>query len=324
MVRIGIVGATGMVGRELLTLLQTSRLKLREIRATASAASVGKTVAGPQGPVSVEPLVPEFFAGLDFSFFCTGTEISAAWIPRALSACTVVIDNSSAFRSDPRVPLLVPEVNGKLLSDKPRLIANPNCCVAQLTPVLAPIAKAYGLSEVTVTTYQAVSGAGMARTNALAADAELYPHCSSGRGRLLFNILPAVGSVNKQGHSGEEEKIVVETRKILNQPRLPMAVTSARVPVFRSHCLAVTLSTECACTAADLEQVLSAAKNVAVVQGTGPEPVQAAYSNCVFVGRIRANCYLRHRSFSLWIVADNLRKGAADNALSIAEHWCDS
>lgn len=322
MVRIGIVGATGMVGQEMLALLGESKLAPEEIRASASASSAGKILPTPLGPVTVQQLTDTFFTDLNFCFFCAGTEVSRAWIPRALKAGTVVIDNSSAYRADPGVPLIVPEVNGYLLAGRPRLVANPNCCVAQLVPVLAPVAKAFGLLNVTIATYQAVTGAGYRPTRELETDAAQFPRSAPRADRLLFNVLPAIGAVDSWGHCEEEKKIVHETRKILNLPRLPVAVTSARVAVLRGHCLAVSLTTENNCSASGVVQALADAANVEVY-GHGPQPVQAAFKNCVAVGRIRANTFWGERSFSLWIAADNLRKGAAHNALAIAEHWCD-
>ncbi|HOB34485.1 MAG TPA: aspartate-semialdehyde dehydrogenase [Bacillota bacterium] len=318
--RVGIVGATGIVGRELLELLAAgTSIRISELRLSASPRSAGKKLMTAWGELTIRSLDEEFFCGLDLCFFCTGKTISARWVPAAVARGVRCLDNSSAFRMQEGVPVIVPEVNGNLLSADLRLVANPNCCVAQLTPVLHPVKVHFGLEEVTVSTYQAVSGAGQDAMEQMARELAQHPR-SVGAGQLLFNLIPYIGRRNNAGHSEEEEKIVRETRKILELPTLPMAVTAVRVPVMRGHALAVTFKTRKEAVPEEIGQLLSSAPNLRVVDA--PQPIVAQHTNAVYVGRIRSNSAFAHRSFSLWIVADNLRTGAAHNALKTAEAWC--
>jgi len=322
-VRIGIVGATGVVGRELLSLLPSSQVKITTLRLSASSGSVGKKLFTPLGEQEISELNEEFFTDLDSCFFCVSNEISRVWIPAAVAMGVVCIDNSSAFRMAPEVPLIVPEVNGHLLKTKPLLIANPNCCAAPLTSALAPLQRTFGLEEVWVSTYQAVSGAGNKALQQLNAEVNQYPYLAFKPEQFLFNVLPCIGSVQQDGHCQEEIKIVQETRKILTAPQLAMAATAARVPVFRGHCLAVSFCTTRPAEATEIRQCLAQASNLLVqddmVSKNYPQPAAVQKTNQVYIGRIRGNRFFKGNSFSMWIVADNLRAGAAHNALKILE-----
>jgi len=326
-VRIGIVGATGIVGQELLIILAEGSFTIRELRLSASSRSVGKRVLTHLGEQSIVELDEDYFRELDFCFFCVSCDVSRKWVPVAAARGVVCIDNSSAFRIEKDVPVIVPEVNGFLLKNRPRIIANPNCCVAQLTAALNPINTRFCFEEVSVCTYQSVSGAGNDALRQLLTEADCYPNLNMDKGQLLFNIIPNIGSSDGSGHYQEEQKIIGETRKILGLPDLPMAVTAARVPVLRGHCEAVSFTTRYPATAEQIRQCLVNAPNIKIMDdiysNTHPQPVLAQHTNHVYVGRIRENSWHKERSFSIWVVADNLRKGAAHNALSIVEAWCE-
>ena len=320
--RIGIVGATGIVGQELVAILAASSVQICELRLAASSKSVGKKVPTHLGECTLVELNTDFFRGLDFCFFCVSAAVSSKWVPAAASQGVVCVDNSSAFRMDAEVPIVVPEVNGELLAQRPQIIANPNCCVAQLTAALHPLNRKFGLEEVNVCTYQSVSGAGEEAMRQLATEAVNYPHLNWCRGQYIFNIIPEIGPCDPNGHSLEEQKIIQETRKILQHPQLPIVANAARVPVFWGHCEGVSFVSRAPATASQIRQCLLNAPNI-VLCDEGPQPVSVRGANSVFVGRIRQNIWHRQRSFSFWLVADNLRKGAAHNALSILETWCE-
>lgn len=317
--RIGIVGATGIVGRELVSLLAASKIKATELRLSATAGSVGKMVATHLGEQRVTKLNADFFCGLDLCFFCVSAAVSEQWAPVARAQNVTCIDNSSAFRHQGDVPLVVPEVNGELLQRRPQLIANPNCCVSPLAAALSPIHRHYGLEDLCISTYQSVSGAGQAAIAQLQAELAAGPLANQRLDQYLFNVIACIGSCNQEGHSQEEIKIIQELRKILDLPVLPIAVTAVRVPVLRCHCQAVTFITKRKASVEQIKRVL-AARNV-VISDAPPQPVSVGHSNEVYVGRIRENHYHHPQSYSLWLAADNLRKGAALNALNIAEHW---
>jgi len=318
-VRIGIVGATGVVGRELLSIVADSRLGIAELRLSASSRSVGKKVITPWGELVLKELNQLFFEELDLCFFCVSSTISRRWVPVATTQGVICIDNSSAFRMEPNVPIIVPEVNADLLKNGPKIIANPNCCVAQLVPVLAAINREFQLEEVWVSTYQAVSGAGQNEQKQLEDEATSYP--TSDRHKYLFNVLAGIGDEDGRGHCQEEYKIIHETRKILVCPHLPMAVNTVRVPVFRGHSLAVSFRTHRSADVQTIQGCLALAENIVLASGDELLPTSVAGTDQVYVGRVRENTWHKDQSFSLWIVADNLRKGAAGNAAKILERW---
>ena len=326
--RIGIVGATGIVGQELINLLADSSVTVSEIRLSASTGSVGKRVVTHLGERTLTELNAEFFTALDFCFFCVSSDISRKWVPVAAARGAVCIDNSSAFRMEKGIPIIIPEVNGHLLQTRPRIISNPNCCVAQLCVALKPVATRFGLEELSLCTYQSVSGAGYKSMNQLASEVSKAGSNKVVKGQFLFNVIPNIGPSDLSGTYQEELKIIQETRKILDLPNLPIAVTAARVPVYRGHCEAVSFITQEYPTTEQLRHCLSLAPNIRIIDDIAkneqPQPVSVQYTNHVYVGRIRKNSHHRERSYSIWVVADNLRKGAAHNALSIVETWCET
>lgn len=324
--RVGIIGATGIVGRELVKILADSDIKISQLKLSASPGSVQKRVQTHLGEQYIEELDENFFEELDLCFFCVSSDISRKWVPVAAARGAVCIDNSSAFRMEYNIPIIIPEVNGEMLKSNPQVISNPNCCVAQLAVALQPLNTEFGLEDVCVSTYQSISGAGQKAVEQVKKESSQYPNLDNKRGQFLFNVIPCIGSCDKGGHCQEEDKIIKETRKILNLPTLPMAVTSVRVPVLRGHSLAVTFTIRKEAGEDEVRKLLAQSPNIIVEDNSEnqffPQPVTAQDTNTVFVGRIRANVDYKPKSFSMWVVADNLRKGAAHNALSIAEAWC--
>ena len=329
-VDVAVVGATGAVGEALLELLAEREFPVGRLHALASARSAGSTVMFRGRPVMVEDLAEFDFAGVGLALFSAGGSVSEAHAPRAAAAGCIVVDNTSKFRYDDDIPLVVPEVNGAEATrgSGGRIIANPNCSTMQLVVALAPLHAAAGLERVRVSTYQAVSGAGRSGIEELASqtvallngrDAErsVFP------AQIAFNAVPHGGDFHDNGYTNEEMKITWETRKILGEPELAVSATSVRVPVFHGHSEAVSIELRDALSAAEARELLAAAPGVTVVDehavGGYPTAVtHAAGTDPVFVGRIRED--IAHpRGLNLWVVSDNLRKGAALNSVQIGE-----
>ena len=331
-VKIAVAGATGAVGREMLKVLEDRDFPVSELLPLASERSEGHKVEFRGDEVTVRRLRPESFEGVDIALFSPGAEVSREFAPYAARAGAVVIDNSSAFRMDADVPLVVPEVNAKSveLALKPggrRIIANPNCSTIQLVVVLKPLHDVAGLERVIVSTYQSVSGAGQKGINELDQQsralfnlaeitAKKFPH------RIAFNLLPEIGLANPNGYTEEEMKMVNETRKILGLPDLRVSATCVRVPVFYCHSEAANLVFRDELTPERAREVLRQAPGVKVLddlaQHVYPMPLLGAGDDDTLVGRIRKD--LSHeRGLTLFVVSDNLRKGAATNAVQTAE-----
>lgn len=328
----GIVGATGAVGKVLFELFSERTTSLSEIRAFASPRSKNKIISLPEGlklhpslnrSITVQTLSPDCFKGLDVVFFDASDEVSREWVPEALRTGARVIDNSSVYRMNPEVPLVVPEVNGHLLNSSPLLIAGPNCTTAQLVMALKPLHEAFGLKKVWCSTYQSVSGAGLEAIKELeeqTLNSKVEPKIF--QNPIAFNCIPKIGGLSKEyeGYTSEEIKVIFETRKILNLPNLPVMVTAVRVPVIRGHSEVVTIEVEQALP--DLNTILQCLNHFSGLQLCTeiPTPLQYAHTNPVYVGRVRKDFENPH-VLHFWIVADNLRKGAALNALQIAEKF---
>jgi aspartate-semialdehyde dehydrogenase len=325
--RAAIVGATGAVGRTLLALAETRAFPADDWRLLATERSAGEEIEFRGHRHTVLPLSPEALEAVDVAFFAISSDAARRWVPRAVAAGATVIDNSYAFRLDPQVPLVVPEINGHLLESEPKLIANPNCSTIQLVLVLAPLEAGIGLRRVVVSTYQSVSGTG---TEALAeleqqlqADGEVppapqvYPH------PIGFNVIAQVDEFREDGYSREERKLIDESRKILNLPELAITATAVRVPVRVGHCESVNLTLARAADPAEARALLAEADGVEVVddpeRGLYPTPLAAAGRDETLVGRIRRDPS-QQAGLDLWICCDNLRKGAALNAMQIAEN----
>ena len=327
MFNVAVVGATGAVGGVMLRVLEERGFPVTELRPLASARSAGTQVDYLGRGRTVRELTDDAFEGIDIALFSAGGQRSRDFAPAAVAAGAVVIDNSSAFRMDERVPLVVPEVNEDAIQGHQGIIANPNCVAAPLVVALKPIADAVGLERVVVSSYQSVSGTGAAaieelRTQTAGAlnDDEpaprVYPH------PIAFNVLPHIDTFDESGYTGEERKVADETRKMLGLPDLRVSATCVRVPVFRSHSQAIHIETAEEIDAQRVRELLIAAPGVVLVDEPGansyPLARDAEGRDEVFVGRIR-NDSSHPRGIALWVVSDNLRKGAATNAVQIAE-----
>ena len=326
-VRTGIVGATGAVGAELLAILAERQFPVGELRLLASARSGGTTLRfrGREHPVA--EATPQSFAGLDLVLFSAGADRSRALAPAALDAGAFVVDNSSAFRNDPAIPLVVPEINGALLDGKPRLVANPNCTTIVFLMPFAPIHRQVPCREAVFASYQAVSGTGAAAMAELEAQTRAWaarepaPAPSVYPKPIAFNVLPLVGELDADGVSSEEAKGQQETRKILGDPSIHVSCTCVRVPTWRAHAVAARVWPERAVTVDEVRAWIDAAPGVRCVPrdvACGPTPQEAAGLDDVLVGRLRVSASPRP-ALSFFACGDQLRKGAALNAIQIAE-----
>ncbi|MCX8102690.1 MAG: aspartate-semialdehyde dehydrogenase [Geminicoccaceae bacterium] len=327
--KVAVVGATGAVGNEMLQILAEREFPVDEVVALASERSIGKQVSfGENRTLDVEDLERFDFRGFDIALFSPGAKVSAVHAPRAAAAGCVVIDNTSHFRMDPDVPLVVPEVNRYALKDfhKKNIIANPNCSTIQMVVALKPIHDRARIKRVVVATYQSVSGAGKEAMD------ELFDHTKAiymnerkepvnFPKTIVFNLIPQIDVFMDDGSTKEEWKMVVETKKILD-PKILVTATCVRVPVFVGHSEAVNVELETPLSAEEARELLDEAPGVVVVDrreaGGYITPVEAAGEYAVFVSRIREDPTVPH-GLNLWVVADNLRKGAALNAVQIAE-----
>lgn len=324
---VAVVGATGAVGEQMCHILESRQFPLAGLRLLASERSAGLTLPFKNENLSVEQLNADSFSGIDFALFSAGSGVSKKYAPAAGAAGAVVIDNSSAFRMEPGVPLIVPEVNPSDAFIHKGIIANPNCSTIQMVVVLKPLHDRFKLKRVVVSTYQAVSGTGkqavaelinqsISVLNALPAKPEVYPH------QIAFNVLPHIDEFNGEGYTREEVKMINETRKIMHLPDLAITATAARVPVVTGHSESVNVEFEDAVTIDEAKAVLASAPGVKLVDDPStnlyPMPLTAAGKDATYVGRIRRDNSVAS-GLNLWIVSDNLRKGAALNAVQIAE-----
>jgi aspartate-semialdehyde dehydrogenase len=327
--KIAIVGATGAVGETLLSILGDRKFPFAELIPLASERSAGDLVkCGPRS-YTVQELEKFDFHGVDIAFFSAGGKISKEHAPRAAAAGAIVIDNTSEFRYEADVPLVVAEVNPEQIANRPRgIIANPNCSTMQLMVALAPIHRAVGIERINIATYQSVSGAGRSALEELGRQTAAmlnFQQVAPTRFpvQIAFNLIPHIDDFQPNGYTKEEMKLVWETRKILGDDSIQVNPTAVRVPVFYGHAEAVHLETRTKISADDARRLIAAAPGIEVVDerkaGGYPTPVtHAAGQDPVFVGRIRED--ISHpRGLSLWVVADNIRKGAALNAVQIAE-----
>jgi aspartate-semialdehyde dehydrogenase len=325
--KVAVVGATGNVGREMLAVLDERAFPASEVVALASTSSIGTEVSFGDRNLKVKALDYYDFKGTDIVLMSAGSAVSKQWAPRIAAQGPIVIDNSSAWRMDRDVPLVVPEVNADALHDiKKGIVANPNCSTAQLVVVLKPLNDAAKIKRVVVSTYQSVSGAGkdamdelFRQTRAVfVADPIEVEHFTK---QIAYNVIPHIDDFLDSGLTKEEWKMMVETQKILD-PDIQLTATCVRVPVFVGHCEAVTIEFEQPLPADRARQLLRAAPGVLVVDkredGGYVTPIECVGEDATYVSRIRKDPTVEH-GLSLWIVADNLRKGAALNAVQIAE-----
>jgi aspartate-semialdehyde dehydrogenase len=329
LVNVAVAGATGAVGNQMIRCLEERNFPVRSIKLLASKRSVGRELRFRGDLMPVEELTDDSFAGVDVALFSAGGDTSLRFAPLAAEAGCVVVDNSSAWRMDPEVPLVVPEVNPHAIAGykSKGIIANPNCSTIQMVVALNPIHKVFGIKRVVVSTYQAVSGTGKkavdelfdqtrAMLNFLGYEKKIYPH------RIAFNCLPHIDRFQDNGYTKEEMKMVNETRKILEDDSIGVTATTVRVPVFFGHSEAVNVETREKITADAVRSLLAKAPGVAVVDDPArnryPLATDAAGQDLTLVGRIRRDESIPN-GINLWIVADNIRKGAATNAVQIAE-----
>jgi len=326
---VAVVGATGAVGQTMLAILAERKFPVAKLSVLASARSAGNTVEFNGEKITVEDLASFDPAGVEIALFSAGGGISKEYAPKFAAAGAVVIDNSSSFRYDDDVPLVVSEVNPEAAKNRPRgIIANPNCSTMQLMPVLAPIHREYGIERINVATYQSVSGAGQSgmeelgrQTAQLLGFQEIEP--TKFPVQIAFNLIPHIDEFLDNGFTKEEMKLVWETRKILGDDSIQVNPTAVRVPVFYGHSEAVNIETKTKIGVEQARELLAAAPGVKVVDerkaGGYPTPVtHASGTDPVYVGRIRED-FSHPRGLNLWVVADNIRKGAALNAVQLAE-----
>ncbi|CAN5288141.1 aspartate-semialdehyde dehydrogenase [soil metagenome] len=333
---VGIVGATGLVGEMMRVLLAERSFPVDRLRLFASARSAGTTLPWGPGVAMVEDASQADFAGLDIVFFSAGGANSLELAPKVARAGAIVIDNSSAFRGDPDVPLVVSEVNPHAMASIPKgIIANPNCTTMAAMPVLKPLHEAAGLKRLVVSTYQAVSGAGVAGIRELDAQVRAVgvmgdvlardgswaglPATEKWVAPIAFNVVPLNYKLSEDGYTDEEIKLRDESRKILEIPGLPVSGTCVRVPVYSGHSLSINAEFERALPVATALEILGRAQGVVVTQA--PNPLAATGCDPVFVGRVRPDPTVKH-GLAMFVSGDNLRKGAALNAVQIAEVLC--
>ena len=320
--KVAIIGATGLVGRTFLKVLKERNFPVEKLYLYASANSVGKKIEFNGTEYTVMELTDENIANdIDIALFSAGGGVSLEYAPKFKAKGAVVIDNSSAWRMDKNIPLVVPEANPEALKNHPGIIANPNCSTIQVMPVLKVLQEKYGLKRVIYSTYQAVAGSGQKGLNDLEANlkgepSKGYPH------QIAFNVLPHIDVFLDNGYTKEEEKMINETRKILNLPDLKVTATCVRVPIRFGHAVSVNVELE---KPFELEEVINAfeQKEGIIVQNDGknniyPMPINAQDTDEVYVGRIRKD-FSADNALNLWVVADNIRKGAATNTIQIAE-----
>jgi len=325
--RVAIVGATGLVGQEFIKVLEQRDFPIDSIQLLASDRSSGKKLFVTHQEIEVKETAPESFKGIDIAIFSAGTEISRYFSPIAAQSGAVVIDNSAAFRMEPAVPLVVPEVNPEDIKWHKGIIANPNCSTIQMVVALYPLHKVNPIKRIIVDTYQAVSGTGSPAVDELTAQTRqvldgqnaiphVYPH------QIAFNVLPEIDVFLDNDYTKEEWKMVEETRKIMHADNIAISATCVRVPVFTGHGEVVNIEFSHPMSPEEAKYILAQAPGVKVLDDPTvslyPQPWSAAGTDEVFIGRIRRDAS-HPNGLIMWVVADNLRKGAALNAIQIAE-----
>lgn len=332
---VAVVGATGAVGQQMIQTLEKRNFPISKITLLSSARSAGKVVRFREEDVTIQEAKPESFEGVQIALFSAGGSISKELAPEAVKRGAIVVDNTSAFRMDENVPLVVPEVNEEDLRGHNGIIANPNCSTIQMVVALEPLRKKYGLKKVIVSTYQAVSGAGAAAVDEMKAQAKAILNDEEFEPKLLpvgsgekhyqiaFNAIPQIDKFEDNGFTFEEMKMINETKKIMHMPELQVAATCVRLPIGTGHSESVYLELEqSGVSAADVKELLKDAPGVVLEdvpeEQIYPMPAYSVGKNEVFVGRIRKDLNV-DSGFHMWVVSDNLLKGAAWNSVQIAE-----
>lgn len=332
---IAVVGATGAVGQKIIQILENKDFPINEIKFLSSERSAGKKILFKGKEITVEAAVSDSFAGVDIALFSAGGSVSKQLAPEAVKHGAVVVDNTSAYRMDNDVPLVVPEVNQSDIQNHQGIIANPNCSTIQMVAALKPLQDAYGIDRVIVSTYQAVSGAGEQANAELDAQTKQYTANEEMKAELLpvkgdkkhypiaFNALPQIDMFQENGYTFEEMKMINETKKIMHAPDLAVAATCVRLPIFTSHAESIYVEVEKeGLTVSDLWKVINSADGVVLEDDTKaqvyPTPLSATDKESVFVGRVRKDLD-NDKGFHMWVVSDNLMKGAAWNTIQIAD-----
>jgi len=338
--RVAIVGATGAVGKKIKQLLEDKQFPIKELILLSSKRSAGTKVLFGTTEITIQEATPEMFEGIDIAFFSAGGSVSTQLAQAAIDHGAVVIDNTSAFRMDEHVPLIVPEVNAQDITTHQGIIANPNCSTIQMVVALKPILHAYGLSRVNVSTYQAVSGAGLQAIEELNEQTAAYLEGKEMNAEVLpvggdkrhfpiaYNAIPQIDVFEENGYTAEEMKMINETKKILHTPDLAVAATCVRLPIVTSHSESIYIEIEEeGVTVEDIKNVLKDAPGVVLQDDPQnqeyPTPLAAEDQEEVFVGRIRKDLS-NDKGFHLWVVSDNLVKGAALNTVQIAQAFIES
>ena len=325
--KLAIVGATGMVGNVILEVLSERNLPINELILVASNKSIGQEIIYKERKIKISSIEEALTKKCDIAIFCAGGEISLIWAHKFAKTGTTVIDNSSTWRMKENIKLIIPEVNANILSKKDKIIANPNCSTIQLVLAISSIHKTYGIKRLVISTYQSVSGTGKAALNQLYAErngeytSKIYPH------QIDMNCFPHGGDFEKNGYSSEEMKLVNETRKILNDNNIKITSTVVRIPVIGGHSEAVNIEFNSEFNLANVIDEISNTSGVKIIDDLDkneyPMPITAHKKNDVFIGRIRRDISVKN-GLDMWVVADNLRKGAATNAVQIAEYLIDN
>ena len=320
---LAIIGVTGLVGKVMLEVLEEKNLPISELIPVASERSIGKKINFRSKKYTVVGVDIALKKKPDYALFSAGSDISLNWAPKFTEIGSTVIDNSSAWRMDNSKKLVIPEINGHVLSDKDKIIANPNCSTIQMLMVIAPIHWEYKIKRIIISTYQSVTGTGQKAINQLENESKgksgemIYPH------QIYQNALPQCDSFEKDGYTKEELKLVKETKKILNTNEIGISATAVRVPIIGGHSESINLELENPFEIDDIKKILNNTPGVLVQDdpktNSYPMPITVNGKNDVFVGRIRRD-FSNNNSLNLWVVADNLRKGAATNTLQILEY----
>lgn len=325
---VAVVGATGVVGQEMIKVLEERNFPVKKLLPLASSRTAGTEIEFNGKNIIVEELTENSFTDIQIALFSAGAAISEKFAPIAAATGAVVVDNTSFYRMDPAVPLVVPEINAQEVNNRPKgIIANPNCSTAQMVLALKPIYEKAGIERVVVSTYQAVSGSGKEAVDELQnqiidilqmkpVQKTVYPH------QIAFNLLPHIDSFTENGYTKEEMKMVNETKKIFGDNAIKITATTVRVPVFYSHSESINITTKKKITADEARELLRKTENIIVADDPAnnvyPMPINATGKNETFVGRIREDIS-QEKGLEMFVVSDNLRKGAAFNAVQIAE-----
>lgn len=314
-----IIGATGMVGGMFVKILEERKLPISQFYPFASARSAGKTISFGGNDITIQELTPDSFnQGIDYALFAVDEKTSLTYAPIAVANGCIVVDNSPAWRMDPNVPLVVPEVNGIDINNHKGIIANPNCCAAPTVTALKPLADAYCLDRVVISTYQSVSGAGVDGIRDLdqtlaGGDASFFPY------PIAHNLIPHIGSFDEDGNTGEETKLIAEIKKMLHQPDLKITATAVRVPVYVGHSLCINVSMKNPFKMEEVKKILTSTPGIILSKDNNyPVPYLAAGTDNVYIGRLRRDTSVEN-GINMWVVTDNTRKGAATNAVQIIE-----